>query len=246
MLNINKMCSNASEIFSTVVSSRAVFCSENTLESRDEYSTLIEYDDGKARLEKQIVLPALNKLGIAMTKSIPIKIRVINMSTMDHMDYVKTDTFTVGRYPINDIIINAPFNAISRIHFIAFCANNKIVIMDTWSLNGTSTVNNSTKEKVVSTIGKRKMISFDIGVRFMIKIENYTLIFNQDMKSTNSKDCIVCCENPRNMRFNCGHSSTCEECTKIIMANTNRCPICKQQISGTRASEAFCTFTVND
>ena len=236
---------SASEVFSTVVASRADYCSEDTLESRREYEILMTKEDGKQLLEKEIVEPALDKLGLKKTKPSPVKVRLIKMSNMQFTDSEMTDTFTVGRLPMNDIVVDDPHSQVSRIHFVVFFANNKIVILDTWSLHGTSTIKNSTQEEVSSTIRKRKMISFDVGVRFMIRIEGFTLIFNQDLQSSTAKDCIICCSNPRSMRFECGHSTTCEECTRIIMNGTMTCPICKQHVSTIRASEAFFTYTTN-
>jgi len=236
---------STSEVFSTVVASRDDYCSEDTLESRREYEILMTKEDGKQLLEKEIVEPALDKLGLKKSESLPVKVRLIKMSDMQFTDREMTDTFTVGRHSMNDIIVDDPYSQVSRIHFVVFFANNKIVILDTWSLHGTSTIKNSTQEEVSSTIGNRKMISFDVGVRFMIRIEGFTLIFNQDLQSSTAKDCIICCSNPRSMRFECGHSTTCEECARIIMNGTMTCPICKQHVSTIRASEAFHTYTTN-
>lgn len=232
----------ASEVFSELVTSVSPNDSSKINDSRREYEILINNPDGKQLLEKEIVEPTLRQLGIEKNETTPVKIRVINMHNMEHNDYLMSSTFTVGRLPLNDIVINNMLNSISRIHFIVFFANNKVVLMDTWSLNGTSTVNNSTLEEVKSAPHNRTMISFDIGVRFMIKIENYAIVFNQDMKSQNTKDCLICVENPRSIRFGCGHSCTCEICAKIIIESTNSCPICKQKINTSEPTDNIFTY----
>ena len=234
-----------SEVFSNVVASRDDYCSEDIKDNRNIYEILMTKEGGTQLLEKEIVEPALDKLGLEKSKSSPVKVRLIKMSNMQFTDHEMTDTFTLGRYPINDIVVDDPRGQVSRIHFVVFFANNKIVILDTWSLHGTSTIKNSTQEKVSSTIRNRKMISFDVGVRFMIRIEGYTIIFNQDLQSSTAKNCIICCSNPRSMRFECGHSTTCEECTKIIMNGTMTCPICKKRVSRIRASEPVYTYATN-
>ena len=227
--------------FSTVLSCPKESCSEGVDDGREIYTTLMMGEDGKKQIEEKIVNPALIKEGLQKTEPVPIKVRVIN-DKMESTDYVKTGTFTVGRHLVNDIIIDDPLGTVSRIHFAVFFANNKIVILDTWSLHGTSTIKNSTHEKVSSTMGDRKIISFDIGVRFMIQIESFTLIFNQDMESPTAKNCIICCSNPRSMRFKCGHCTTCEECTKIIMNGSMCCPICKEHVDVANASGIFDTW----
>ena len=228
--------------FSTVVSCPKESCSEGVNDGRELYTTLMTKENGKKLLEEEIVEPALDTLGLKKTESSPVKVRLIKMSTMESTDHEMTDTFTVGRHESNDIVVDDPLGQVSRIHFVVFFANNKIVILDTWSLHGTSTIKNSTNEKVSTTVGDRKMISFDVGVRFMIQIEGFTLIFNQDMQSATTKECIICCSNPRSMRFRCGHSTTCEECTKIIMNGTMTCPVCKDHVDFASASGIFDTY----
>ena len=62
------------------------------------------------------------------------------------------------------------------------------------------------------------------------------------MESPTAKNCIICCSNPRSMRFKCGHCTTCEECTKIIMNGSMCCPICKEHVDVANASGIFDTW----
>ena len=229
---------------STVVTSVNSLSYDNLPESRVEYKLLCEQANGKKKFERQIVDPILDKLQISKKPTEPINFRVLNMESMIYLDYQMSDTFTVGRDIKNDIILEDEFAQISRIHFFAFFANNKIIIFDTWSLNGTSTINNSTSEKISSIPGNRKLISFDIESRFMIKVEKFIIIFNNKIKSATSKECIICLDNQRSIRFGCGHFCACEECTKIILNGTNECPICKKAISSFKPDESLFTFTV--
>ena len=187
--------------------------------------------------------PILDKLQLSKKPSEPINFRVLNIESMIYLDYQMSDTFTVGRDIKNDIILEDEFSQISRIHFFAFFANNKIIIFDTWSLNGTSTINNSTSEKISSIPGNRKLISFDIESRFMIKVEKFIIIFNNKIKSATSKNVLYVLTIKEVLDLVADIFVHVKNVQRILNG-TNECPICKKAISSFKPDESLFTFTV--
>ena len=50
--------------------------------------------------------------------------------------------------------------------------------------------------------------------------------------TTDENICEICCTNPRNTFFlPCKHSYTCQECSILIRAKDDKCPICRQNIT---------------
>ncbi len=44
-------------------------------------------------------------------------------------------------------------------------------------------------------------------------------------------DCIICLVEPKTVVYApCGHHICCVSCTKIMMASSNKCPMCKSKI----------------
>ena len=47
-----------------------------------------------------------------------------------------------------------------------------------------------------------------------------------------ARECIICLENPRHVRFGCGHSCLCRECLETFMQQPRpACPTCRQPVS---------------
>ena len=47
-----------------------------------------------------------------------------------------------------------------------------------------------------------------------------------------ARECIICLENPRHVRFGCGHSCLCRECLEAFMQQPRpACPTCRQPVS---------------
>ena len=60
-----------------------------------------------------------------------------------------------------------------------------------------------------------------------------------DEPATDADACAVCLENKKNVVLGCGHISTCLGCTRIIVSQTKKCPVCRQHIT-----RAFRTYNI--
>ena len=237
------------DTLSQVITCKHANNSENIYENCENREFYINIIQGKGRkplekLEKLIINPILCEHNIKPGELVQTNVRSIQMSKkMEYTDHKIIGNFTIGRSETNKITINDGLADISRIHCAVFFANNKIIILDTWSLTGTTVIKGSPRKEITSKYGSRKIISFNIGTKFLIKINNFTLIFNNNFHTTNTKECIICCQNKRSTRFNCGHSTTCDECTGIIMKGNKECPICRTIINSIFPTDTDCTFT---
>lgn len=113
----------------------------------------------------------------------------------------------------------------SRLHAILFPMPQLgiFVIVDLGSMYGIKTIKRSTNADLVHSLPKqRNTLIFTWG-------EIAILRFAEQTVAINPKTCIICMENPRDVKFNCGHYSTCADCSKSI----NKCPICRKPKNGT-------------
>ena len=39
--------------------------------------------------------------------------------------------------------------------------------------------------------------------------------------------CVICEDQPREVRFPCGHACTCDSCAHLVRAKDNLCPTCR-------------------
>ncbi|KNC86490.1 hypothetical protein SARC_01361 [Sphaeroforma arctica JP610] len=53
---------------------------------------------------------------------------------------------------------------------------------------------------------------------------------NLDWKLEASHTCVICMEDPRAMRFDCGHLIACRGCTDLLVDKGHPCPMCRSSI----------------
>lgn len=108
-------------------------------------------------------------------------------------------------------------SGVSRCHawfFINSVGN--IIVVDPGSLNGIITIyRSSDRKKYSSSYHERRILEFSIDETFVLQLGHKTL-------KINPRECIICLERPRSLRFNCGHFCTCDGCY------VSKCPICRK------------------
>ena len=115
-------------------------------------------------IKEQLVNPLIQKYKTS-EKDIIIKIKIIPKNNINYCynRFVTSNIFTFGRSPKCDVILDD--NNISRIHFFGIVIDNKILIIDTWSLFGTNIYNN--KDDVINSVDNRRILKFDMDKRFI-------------------------------------------------------------------------------
>ena len=53
----------------------------------------------------------------------------------------------------------------------------------------------------------------------------------EEVDPTNSRECVICMTQPRDTTvLPCRHMCMCSECAKVLRIQSNKCPICRQNI----------------
>nr|QBK90904.1 MAG: C3HC4 type zinc finger protein [Pithovirus LCPAC201] len=126
--------------------------------------------------------------------------------------------FSIGRMAGNDIVQD-DLN-VSRINCLIFIYQNKLAILDSWSLNGTICTNMKTGEEFKTYPGSRQIITFHRNDMIMIRTHSGSIIINPEK-------CLACKINPKQVILSCGHLQICYSCY--------------QQIKNDSASEELCS-----
>ena len=211
-------------------------------ESREFYLSIIQnMNDAKEKINKFIIEKICKKYGyVNSEENTKLSIRIVNKTTMESkLININDPIFFVGRHYQNDIQIGQETTDISRIQFVTFEIADKRYILDTWSLAGTTSIKLGKNNKISSIPYKRNLLSFNKDDEYIIDIPNYVLIFNQDNISIDDMQCIVCMSKPRRVRFECGHGSTCIDCTKLLFNGSDMltCPLCRSKSRNIHISE---------
>lgn len=130
------------------------------------------------------------------------------------------DCFIIGQKQGVDVICNS--SDVSRVHVFVFVTQNKIVVLDYFSLHGTKCVSRSSSEELSSSLetGRRPMI-FDLDEAFVLQVAQSTKI------KFSTKHCLICLTSPREVRFpKCHHSAVCNSCQKHV----THCPLCREPV----------------
>ena len=214
------------------------------LENRDLYTSMI--DRGKSPKD---LINDLIPTHLKISKSIfgySLSLEVKKPDGSKSSSTFTNQTITIGRLESHcDLIFTD--QDVSRIQCIIFFVKSKIMILDTWSLNGTQTKSKKTGEICNSVMGNRNLISYDISDTFDIILPDRTVItVNPEMSifTPSTEMCIVCMEKQRIIRLTCGHAVMCEECSTKILNSTRKCPICREEATGGSHTEAVNTFVV--
>ena len=140
--------------------------------------------------------------------------------------FINDQIVTIGRLSWNDIILDR--EGISRCHLIVIPIpeRNLILLIDFASIGG-SRIEKRSSEKPLSESSSQKkevmMIDWDeasiVSLSEKASIKRFTFC---------PRMCIICFENARAVRLNCGHLVSCYSCSNKL----DKCPLCKKDISG--------------
>jgi len=212
-------------------------------DNRDNYTKMIEGTSSED-LINSLIPPELKSSKSKFKHSLSLEVKKLDGSKSSH-SFTK-QTITIGRLESHcDLIF--PDQDVSRIQYIIFFVKSKIMILDTWSLNGIQTKSKKTGKIYNSVMGNRNLISYDISDTFDIILPEGTVItVNPEMSifTPSVEMCVVCMEKPRTIRLTCGHAVMCEECSTKIFNSTRTCPICREEATGGSHTEAVNTFVV--
>ena len=96
-----------------------------------------------------------------------------------------------------------------------FPSKGKIVVVDLGSLMGVKTKYRSTDEPCVNSLPEaRNILIFD-------REETVILELCSKQISINPKECLICMDAPRELKFQCGHHVVCSKCYDSIVI----CPL---------------------
>lgn len=127
----------------------------------------------------------------------------------------------VGRKPGCQVLFT--HDGTSRMHAMIFPLPelNMILVVDMGSLTGIMTVKRSQQNKqcVNSLANNRNVLIFDWNEVAILKMGSVQV-------GINTKECIICMTNPRNVIFGCNHSVACADCSQKL----TDCPICRAHI----------------
>merc|ERR1711879_193840 len=133
---------------------------------------------------------------------------------------LKGSGFLFGRLYC-DFELQCQDDTISRLQFVLYFLEDCCLVLDCWSIAGTRTTSRSSDEECLeSTPTSRRLLTFGKNETFALEVGACCKI------TVNAKVCICCCDRPREVRFDCGHSHCCRRCANEL----NRCPICRAQV----------------
>jgi hypothetical protein len=181
---------------------------EEIKEMRDFYLGLIDCDNPNTIFEtlQEMLLKQLKINKIEKQITLFLNNQFISVSL----------PIALGRMNDNKVIYgNSQDLECSRINTILLGCENKIYIIDFWSLTGTYVLCDGISK--FSTPNFRKSIICDINETLKIKIGETNIICNPP-------ECIICKSYIREIKFLCGHFVSCKECSMKI----NSCPICRE------------------
>ena len=154
---------------------------------------------------------------------------------------VSKPVFTIGRSTRCDIPLSRSGSNncfVSRLQAVVIVGNNPngqhyFIVIDFWSLMGT-TIKAPNSPDSTSDSKKRSLLMLGSvpGAKIQITCENTKF----DVKFY-ARECVVCCERPREVRFGCGHSISCNHCASQL----TDCPICRTPIRALNESMGFNT-----
>lgn len=147
---------------------------------------------------------------------------------------------SIGKLPNNTISLHD--DTVSRLHALILVFENHLVVVDSWSLNGTKCTHREDKSKLCegSFCNHRTILNFGKNESFQIMVGlNYSCV------SFFPKECVVCLDKARQIRHNCGHGVICKECYLKLERNMKEviCPICRHQGRG-KESHCYNSFSI--
>ena len=142
----------------------------------------------------------------------------------------------IGRNLKCDISVKNPY--VSRVHAVIITCNNPdghqyIIVIDFWSLMGTTIKAPDSPDSTSDSKHRSLLLLRSVpGAKIQIDCNGTKIDLN-----FYARECIVCYERPREVRFGCGHSVSCNQCALQL----NACPICREFILTLNQSMGFNT-----
>lgn len=213
-------------------------------EGRKLYLESLKYSNYIDIIKKTIVNPLMLKYNEPNSSDVLINVKLIPKNNINYcyIRHITTNIFTIGRASNCNITIDDM--DVSRIHLIGMIIKNKIIIVDTWSLHGTSIYDKKNHKETI--LNHRQLLKCSADKRCILELKNYLVVINSD-KIINDRYCLVCMEAPRIIRNSCGHGVLCQDCNlKLRKYNEDfKCPICKDLMRHAYISNCNNTYYSN-
>ena len=129
--------------------------------------------------------------------------------------------FSIGRFPENEIAFEN--NYVSRINCLIFLYQNKLVVLDSWSLHGTCCINIKTGQRFMSYPGHRQIMIFSGNDTVMVGTYGGDIIINPER-------CAECKTGPKQVCLSCGHLEICYLCYRRFLDDQNSDALCSKCI----------------
>jgi hypothetical protein len=151
---------------------------------------------------------------------------------------LSTDCITIGRVPMNDIVLDETKAMTSRLHAIVLRFGRCLAIVDVGSFCGIECCERSKKGAPLET-------SSGSDRRPLIVEDDETAVFRlgPSILTVNPKECVIMgpqCTGTRNFYGQCGHFICCVACARDWSAGMRDesvpCPICRQPFFGVDAA----------
>lgn len=135
----------------------------------------------------------------------------------------------IGRTGDCDIIIKDTTD-ISRIQCVIIFTEEKIYVVDWWSILGTKTLHAGPTSELLHSLPKdRRILEFGINETFQLKFsDNIKFIVGRN-------ECGICFNAPSCVRLECDHS-LCDKCANRI----DKCPYCRNTINQVNCDFSQC------
>jgi len=197
--------------------------------TRDYYISVMDskipFADKKSRILEELGRELIELIPAGDIRNNEITYTLVSNIMTESPVVISTDgsIITCGRLEENDIVVRS--GTVSRVQFILFHIGDQILILDSWSANGTEVDQDETVKS--SKPCSRRLLRFRDDEQITIILPNWRYRIY-----INAKSCIVCMDRVRQVRLGCNHAVLCYDCYLNIEENINRsCPICREPLS---------------
>jgi hypothetical protein len=166
---------------------------------------------------------------------------ILNVSNKPHEVEISIDkTFNlinlpigIGRQVLDKQIFGTSDQSMSRLHCIIINCEDKIYVIDYWSVCGTCVKQDNIEH--FSFVGNRKSIILD-------KYKPFTLTCGATSIGFNTPKCVICKSSPRYITLKCGHNLMCQECFDTLNETSKVCPYCNKDMLINKYEYATMTY----
>jgi len=184
---------------------------------------------------QQLALPLKQEFaldGAALGNVLPKPLELaVGSSTVTSHD---KEAVSVGIASICDVRIPQTQAMVSRLQCWIFNLPAGILVVDGWSIGGTSLVASANRSADESGPASKP---HDRHVLMIPHGEATTIRLGTTQEVTvNPKTCAVCMERPRSVRLACGHQTFCASCMQqLISRGRATCPLCRMPVESKEA-----------